>query len=250
MSIDPRLAVIDRRLAEVKRVVAVTGGKGGIGKSLVASTLALTLARGGSRTGLLDLDFTGPCDHVILGLDDRFPTEEFGIEPPELHGIHFMSVTYFVRATPTPLRGIDVTNALIELASITHWGALDVLVIDMPPGLGDATLDAVRLLRRAEFLFVASASRVVLETVRRTLRFHRELPSNVLGVLENMRRGESTAVRDLAADFAAPYLGGLPFDGDVEDAVGDADRLAGTRFAAALEPVARAMRPESEERGE
>jgi ATP-binding protein involved in chromosome partitioning len=238
---DPRPAAIATRLKDVRRVLAVTGGKGGIGKSLVSSTLAAELARQGRTVGLLDLDLTGPSDHVFLGLDDRFPTEEFGIDPPELHGVRFMSIAYFVGDHPAPLRGVDVTNALIELLAITNWRELDLLVIDMPPGLGDATLDAVRLLSRAEFLFVATASRVVLETVRRTLRFHRGLDSNVAGVLHNMDRGDPQSVRELATAFDAPWLDSLPFDKSVETAVGDMPALLKTPFGVALRGVVTAL---------
>jgi hypothetical protein len=102
---DPRYAVIGKRFAKVAKVRAVTGGKGGIGKSLVASTHALNLARSGMRVGLLDLDFTGPCDHLVLGMKTGFPTEEFGIDPSLQHGIHFLSITHFVGDDPAPLRG-------------------------------------------------------------------------------------------------------------------------------------------------
>lgn len=235
---DPRPAVIERRLQDVKRVLAVSGGKGGIGKSVIASTLALILARRGLRAGLLDLDLTGPCDHLILGLDDRFPTEEFGVEPPLLHGVRFMSVVYFVRDRPAPLRGADITGALLELLAITRWGELDALVIDMPPGLGDATLDTVRLLPRAEYLLVATPSRVVVDTVRRTLRFHVELQSRIAGVLQNMERNATSETRDLAAEFDLPYLGSVPYDEGLEAAIGEAERLAGTRAARALDEIA------------
>lgn len=231
---DPRYAAVDKRLEGVRRIVAVTGGKGGIGKSLIASTLALALARSGHRTGLLDLDLTGPCDHIVLGLDDRFPTEEFGIEPPVLHDIAFMSVAYFAGDHPAPLRGEDITNALLEILAITRWGDLDVLVVDMPPGLGDATLDAIRLMRRVEYLVVATDSRVVLETVRRSLRLLTELRTPILGVLENMRRRDSDRVRGLAGEFGVPFLGSVPFDDAVEEATGDVTRLSNTRIAGAL----------------
>ena len=235
--VDPRLAVIDERLRDVKRILAVTGGKGGIGKSMVASTLALTLAGQGRRTGLLDLDLTSPSDHVILGCDTHFPEEEFGIDPLQVHGIAFMSVTCFSGDTPAPLRGSDVTNALIELLAITRWGELDMLVIDMPPGLGDVTMDTVRLLRRAEYLAVATSSPVVLETVRKTLRLHGKLDSRMAGLLENMQRRESAAVAQLAAEHDVPHLGALPFDESIEQAVGDARKLEQTSFAAALKRV-------------
>jgi len=232
--VDPRLAAVRKQLSGSRRIVAVTGGKGGIGKSLVASTLALTLAESGVKTGLLDLDLTGPCDHVILGAGDGFPREENGLEPPLLHGMRFMSVTYFVRDEPAPLRGTDVSNALIELLAITRWGELDVLVVDMPPGLGDTTLDSVLLFDRAEYLVVATRSRVVLETVRRTLRLLAQTRSRITGVVENMQRDESAAVQELAREAGVPFLGALPFDESVEDACGQAEQLSATPFAQAV----------------
>jgi len=201
---DPRLAVVDKRLAGVDRVLAVTGGKGGTGKSVVASTLALILAGQGSSTGLLDLDFTGASDHLILGAESRFPTEEFGVDPLPVHGVGFMSVTLFAGGKPAPLRGEDVTNALLELLAITRWGDLDFLVIDMPPGLGDMTLDTIRLLPRAEYLAVATDSRVVLGMVRKTLQLHGALRTRVRGIVENMQRRDTSAVVELALELELP----------------------------------------------
>jgi ATP-binding protein involved in chromosome partitioning len=238
---DPRVAVVDKRLADVKRIVAVTGGKGGTGKSMVASTLALVFAEQGVRTGLLDLDLTGPSDHVILGARTGLPTEEFGVEPSSVHGIGLMSLAHFAGSNPVPLRGKDSTEALLELLAITRWGSLDFLVIDMPPGLGDATLDAVRLLPRAEYLAVATSSRVVLETTRKTLRLHAELQTRMRGLVENMCRQESPVVRDLAVEFALPLLGALPYDESLEETIGDPVRLSRTAFATALRDVSAAL---------
>ena len=230
---DPRLAVIEQRLERVGRIVAVTGGKGGIGKSVVSSTLALTLGES-ARVGLLDLDLTSPCDHLILGVDGQFPEEKAGIVPPVVHGVHFMSVSYFSGSHPAPLRGQDFSSALIELLAITRWGELDVLVVDMPPGIADAALDAVRLLRRAEHLVVATDSRIVVETVQRTLVLLKQIGAPVIGLVENMQRGEGEQVRALARDNGVPYLGAVPFDPAVEEATGAPDRLAATEVARAL----------------
>lgn len=235
--VDPRLAVIPRRLQGVRRILAVTGGKGGIGKSVVSSIAALALARAGRRVGLLDLDLTSPTDHVILGLDRRFPTEEFGLEPPDVSGVAFMSVQYFTGARATPLRGPEVTDALVELMAVTRWGELDALVIDMPPGIGDATLDAVRLLPRADYLVVANDSAVVIETVRRMLRLLTELKAPVAGVVENMARG-GTAVAELARSFGVPWLGAVPFDPALEAALGDPDRIVRTEAGRAIASIA------------
>jgi ATP-binding protein involved in chromosome partitioning len=103
--VDPRLAVIEKRLAGIRRIVAVSGGKGGIGKSVVASTLALTLADAGRRAGLLDLDLTGPCAHVIIGAEQELPEEKWGIEPPDVHGVRFISISYFVGPRPARCAG-------------------------------------------------------------------------------------------------------------------------------------------------
>lgn len=235
---DPRLAGIRKQLSHVQRILAVTGGKGGIGKSLIASTLALVLAEKGHRTGLFDLDFTGPCDHVVLGIDDHFPVEEFGIRPQAVNGVLFMSVSFFAGSRPTPLRGADITNALIELLAITRWEKLDFLVLDMPPGLGDTALDVARLLTRAEYLIVSTVSRVAIETVRRTIMLHFDLDSSITGIVENMSHHDSTTVSGLAAEFELPLLCRLPFDPMLEDAIGNTGRISRTRFFAGMRDLA------------
>ena len=184
---DPRLEIIDKRLKNIKRLIVVSGGKGGIGKSLIASTLTLTLSRSGYKVGLLDLDFCGPSAHVILGIKGIYPKEEKGIIPPEIYGIRFLSIIYYAGDNPSPLRGVDISNAIIELLAITQWGSLDFLIIDMPPGISDATLDVIRLMKRAEFLIVTTQSKVALETVKKVLKILKELRFPIIGVIENMR---------------------------------------------------------------
>ena len=236
---DPRRAVTDGRLAGARRLVAVGGGKGGIGKSLVAATLALGLAREGAAAGLLDLDFTGPCGHLFLGHRGGFPEERHGVVPPTVAGVRFMSIDCFGAAPFVPLRGAGFSEALLELLAITRWGELDFLVVDMPPGIGDPLLDSLRLLRRAEFLVVSTASRVVLETVGRTVDLLLSVGAPVLGLLENLRRGEGEAVARFARGRGLPFLGSVPFDEDVEPAIGDPDRLMRGDAGAAVAGIAR-----------
>ncbi len=232
--IDPRTAVVSDRLAGVQRIIGVTGSKGGIGKSVVASLLALSLADRGVRVGLFDLDFTSPSDHVVLGADRRFPDEEFGIDPHRVEGIDMMSVAFFAGDAPVPLRGDAATNALLELLAITRWSDLDVLVLDMPPGLGDTNLDVIRLLPRLEFLLVGNGSRVVIESVRRALTLFAELVVPMVGLLENMHRGTSTAIADLAAAHRVCFLGSIPYDETLEEALGDAASLRQTAVYAGV----------------
>lgn len=237
---DPRLAAAARNLAGIQAVLAVTGGKGGVGKSLVAATLALARSRAGRQVGLLDLDLTAPTAHVVLGSAGGFPREEDGIEPLACHGLRFLSVEPFARAAPIPLRGPEQGEVLRELLAITRWGELDLLVVDMPPGLGDPALDLVRLLPGARFLVVGAASRMVRETVRRCLAFLTDAGVPVAGVVENLARPEAAAtgggesLRRLAGSHRVPWLGTLPFDPAVEAALGDPERLLATAFGEAV----------------
>ncbi len=235
---DPRLAGIERRLAGVSRIIGVAGSKGGIGKSVVATSLALALADRGCRTGLFDLDFTSPSDHVVLGAHRSFPDEDFGIDPHDIHGVGVMSIAFFGADAAAPLRGEDTTNALLELLAITRWGARDILVLDLPPGLGDATLDVIRLMPRAEFLLLGTASPVVIESVRRALQLLTELRVPILGMVENMRRAESDVVAALAERHGVPLLGAIPFDPTLEEAFGDVSKLRATQVYAAVRGLA------------
>lgn len=228
---DPRLEVIDKRSEAIKRLIAVSGGKGGVGKSLVASTLALTLSKSGYKVGLLDLDFCSPSVHTILGIKGIYPKEEKGIVPPEIYGIKFMSIIYYAGDNPSPLRGVDISNAIIELFAITRWGSLDFLIIDMPPGIGDATLDMIRLMKRSEFLVITTQSILALKTTKKVLKMLKELEVPVIGVIENMRISKGSSVKEQIEEFDVSLLGEIAFDEDLEDSIGDVERLLKTDFA-------------------
>ena len=239
MSLDPRPAVIERRFAEVGRLVGVSGGKGGIGKTCTAALTALALAREGAAVGLLDLDFTGPCAHIVLGADARVPREDFGVLPLREAGLDFMSIACFSEGRATPLRGAALSDALVEMLCIVRWGRLDFLLIDMPPGLGDTLLDTARLVPRLEYLLVSTASRLATETVRRNLELLGRMQVPVAGLLETMRRRQSTAVEDLASAAGVPFWGAVPFDPLLEEALGDPSALEGTKAFAAVAAAVR-----------
>jgi ATP-binding protein involved in chromosome partitioning len=231
-AIDPREIAISARLKGVKRIIPVVSGKGGVGKSLVSTTLALVLAEKGYRIGLLDLDFHGASDHVILGFEPKeFPEEDRGVVPPTVHGVKFMTIAYYTEDRPTPLRGKEISDALIELLTITRWDELDYLIIDMPPGLGDQLLDVLRFLKRGEFLVVATPSKLSLNVVRKLIELLKEEGHKVLGVVENMKLDEEKDVERLAEEFSVPYLVGIPFYPDLDAKVGNVDELLKTEFA-------------------
>lgn len=231
---DPRLSVIDERLKDVKRIIAVSGCKGGIGKSIVSCTLALQLSRLGYKVGLLDLDFFSPSDHIVLGAKLSFPEEEKGLIAPEVSGIKFMSIVYFIENKANPLRGIDVSNAIIELLAITLWRKLDFLIIDMPPGIGDATLDIIRVIKRMEFLLISTQSKLAWESVKRMVEMLKELNVPIFGIIENMRRTNAAFIEKRAKLLDVRFLGSIDFDDKLEEAIGKPNALIKTKFAEQL----------------
>lgn len=229
--IDQRTSTIEDRMKGVKKIIAVSSGKGGVGKSLIASTLALILAKKGCKVGLFDIDFTSPSTHVILGVKGVQPKEEKGIVPPEVHGLKYMSITYYSNDLVAPLRGADVTNALIELLSITRWGKLDYLILDMPPGIGDATLDLIRLIKNIRFLIVTTSSQLAFETVEKLVSLLETLKIQIIGVVENMKMNNSKTIRQQTEKLGLKLLAEIPYDPDVEEAIGDTDKLLDTVLA-------------------
>ena len=235
---DPRTTLINKRLSRIGRIIAVSSGKGGVGKSLVATTLALELARSGYKVGLFDLDFTSPSTHLIMGVKNVQPKEDKGIIPPVMKGLAYMSLIHFSGDQAAPLRGVDVSNALIELLAVTQWGELDFLVLDMPPGIGDAVLDLVRLVKRIEFLIVTTPSRLAFETVKKQVCLLQDLQVPIIGVVENMKMDKSENIARETEKLGLKFLAGIPYDPEVEDAIGDLTKLRSTTIAKKIQEVA------------
>jgi ATP-binding protein involved in chromosome partitioning len=228
---DVRTSVIDKRLGKIKRIISIASGKGGVGKSLVAASFSLSLSKKGYKVGLLDLDIYGPSSHIILGINDfSFPKEEKGILPHEVSGIKFMSIVYFSQDKPAPFRGTDITNVIIELLAITLWEELDYLIIDMPPGIGDETLDVIHLIKKSEFVVVSTPSKVALGAVDKLLNILKELKLPVLGIVENMKINDLTLIQDYAKEKDFRYLGSVSYDWDLEGSIGFPDKLMNSCF--------------------
>ena len=237
-AMDPRTTVINERLKRINRIIAVSSGKGGVGKSIVATTLALTLAQSGYKVGLFDLDFTSPSTHLIMGVKNAHPKEDKGIIPPIVKGLKYMSLIHFSGDQATPLRGADVSNALIELLAVTQWGELDFLVLDMPPGISDAVLDLVRLVKRIEFLIVTTPSRLAFETVKKQVRLLQDLKVPIIGVVENMKMDRAKNIEHETEKLGVKFLAGIPYDPKMEEAIGDEMKLRHTALAQRIRKVA------------
>jgi ATP-binding protein involved in chromosome partitioning len=240
---DPRIGIVEERLKGVRNIIAVSSGKGGVGKSLIASTLALTLARRNYKVGLFDLDFTSPSTHVILGVEGLQPKEEKGIIPPQVHGLRYMSIVYYSGEYASPLRGADVSNALIELLAITRWNNLDFLIIDLPPGISDATLDVIRLVKKIEFLIVTTPSRLAFETVRKLINLLSELGIPIIGVIENMKMKESLFIQQQIEGRDIRFWGEIRFDTELEEAIGNVNKLLATQLGKKLGEIAKNLEP-------
>jgi ATP-binding protein involved in chromosome partitioning len=238
---DPRTGIISDRLKDVGRIVAVSSGKGGVGKSLIASTLALALAKKGCRVGLFDLDFTSPSTHLILGAGDAKPTEEKGLVPPKVAGLTYMSLIYYSGDQAAPLRGAETSNALIELLAVTLWGKLDFLVIDSPPGIGDTMLDLVKLVPRIEFLIVTTPSQLAFETVKKQIRLLKELKIPIVGIVENMKIAPSEIVKKGTERLDVRLLSEVPFDQAVEAAIGSPQLLLATKLGEKVQRIAQTV---------
>ena len=236
--IDPRPTIISKRLASIDRVIAVASGKGGVGKSMVSSGLALSLSKKGYTVGLLDLDLYGPSSHIILGVKPKgFPEENQGIIPPLVHGIKFMSIVYFTEDKPGAFRGIDITNIIIELLTITKWGSLDYLIIDMPPGIGDEFLDVLGLIKPCEFLLVTTPSKVAMGAVMKLTSLLTELKAPILGTIENMQLTEKSAKQEEQPKKSKQYLGSVRFDTSLEETIGKPEKFLQTSFMKDLQSL-------------
>ncbi|MFC7473347.1 Mrp/NBP35 family ATP-binding protein [Dankookia sp. GCM10030260] len=234
-------------LPDVGKIVAVASGKGGVGKSTTAVNLAVALAAQGLRVGLLDADIYGPSLPQMLGAQEKPRTEGNTIIPLQRWGLKAMSIGFLVDAeTPMIWRGPMVMGALEQMMGQVAWGALDIMVVDMPPGTGDAQLTMSQRVPLAGAVIVSTPQDVALLDARRGVRMFEKVNVPVLGVIENMsyyccpKCGDRADIfghggaRAEAAKMGVEFLGELPLKIDIR-LLAD----AGTPIVAA--------RPETEE---
>ena len=240
------------RLPDVRAIIAVGSGKGGVGKSTVAANLAISLARQGARVGLIDADIYGPSMPVMLGLTDVRPTATADgkkIIPIEVYGIQVMSMGFMLEADQAVIwRGPMLGRALQQFIEDVAWGDLDYVVVDMPPGTGDVALSLAQLLPVSGAIVVTTPQDVAFADVRRAIKLFETTRTPVLGIVENMSHfvcdqcdkqheifGESR-VEDHARRHDIEVLGQLPLDSVTAVA---ADRGEPIIIAAPDSPAAR-----------
>lgn len=218
-------------LPDVTHIIAVASGKGGVGKSTVAVNLALALAAEGHDTGILDADIYGPSLPRMLGISSPPQSADGKImEPLEKYGVKAMSIGFLIEEnTPMIWRGPMVMGALEQMMRDVNWGALDVLVVDMPPGTGDAQLTMAQRVPLAGAVIVSTPQDIALIDARRGLAMFNKVNVPVFGIIENMSRficphcgGESHifghgGARDCAAELGVPFLGEIPLDIEIRE---------------------------------
>jgi len=239
-------------IGQIKNVVAVASGKGGVGKSTVAVNLALAWAVQGARVGILDADIYGPSQPLMLGLTGQHPSSTDGkhLQPLSAHGVAAMSIGFLVEAEqPMVWRGPMVTQAMTQLLSETDWGALDYLVVDMPPGTGDIQLTLAQRVPVAGAVIVTTPQDIALADARKGLKMFEKVSVPVLGIVENMSIhvcsncghaehifGAGGGAR-MAQEYGVTLLGELPLDSRIRE---EADGGRPTVIAAPQSPRAQA----------
>lgn len=222
-------------LPDVKFIVAVASGKGGVGKSTVATNLAVALAGQGHNVGLLDADVFGPSGPRMMGLAGRPEiTAERKLVPPVNHGVKVMSIGFLVPDDQAVVwRGPMVMGALEQMMKDVAWGPLDILVVDMPPGTGDAQLTMAQRVPLAGAVIVSTPQDVALLDARKGIAMFKKVAVPILGIVENMSYFQCPAcghrtdifahggARHEAESMGAPFLGEIPIEAAVR-AAGDA----------------------------
>lgn len=216
-------------IAGVQHIIAVASGKGGVGKSTVAVNLALAIAAEGHRTGLLDADIYGPSIPMMMGLRGSQPTAiDKRIQPLSRYGIALMSLGFLVEEdTPLVWRGPMVHSAVTQFLREVDWGELDYLVVDLPPGTGDAHLTLTQAVPLDGAVIVTTPQEIALIDAKKGLRMFDKVGARILGIVENMGSfvcpgcGEEHPIfgagggRATAERFNVPFLGTIPLSVDV-----------------------------------
>jgi ATP-binding protein involved in chromosome partitioning len=243
-------------LQQIRNVIAVASGKGGVGKSTVAVNLALALAADGAAVGLLDADIYGPSQPHMLGLVGKQPSSLDGktMQPLLAYGLQVMSIGFLVDPDqPMVWRGPMVTSALNQLLQQTTWHDLDYLIVDMPPGTGDIQLTLSQQVPVSGAVIVTTPQDIALLDARKGLAMFRKVSVPVLGVIENMSThicsacGHAEAIfgtgggLQMATDFDVPLLAALPLDARIREqtdsgrptVIADPDSAAAQEYFAA-----------------
>ena len=213
----------DRRISgqvgqQFRNTIAVSSGKGGVGKSTIAVNLAISLAQQGARVGLLDADILGPNIPTMMGVDTMPPVRDRKMVPAENYGVKFISMAFLVKPDqPLIWRGPMLHGAIQQLLTDVDWGELDYLLVDLPPGTGDAQLTLAQVLPLSGALVITQPMQVAADDALRGMKTFEKLEVPIIGVIENMSGPMfgSGAGELLASQYDVDYLGSVPMEAEV-----------------------------------
>jgi ATP-binding protein involved in chromosome partitioning len=212
---------ISQRLNRIKTKLGVYSGKGGVGKTTVAVNLACYLATQGYSVGLLDADIDCPNASHVMGITDRPQVGDGVIQPVEAHGVKVVSMAFFQQREDEAIifRGPMIHNAINQFLQMTDWGALDFLVVDLPPGTSDAPLTVMQALTMDGFVVVTTPQNLAAMDAKRSINMIKKLNVDVLGVVENFTGGVfgSGAGQQMASDMGLRFLGQIALRADYRD---------------------------------
>ena len=220
---DPRYKLAERRLRDIKSVLLVGSGKGGVGKSLVSVTIALGFAESGFKVGLFDADLHGPTSFRIIGATPICKGTKDGIQPSIAYDIKTISVGLFASNDALTFRSDSKENLLLDLFAETNWGELDLLVVDLPPGTGDEVLTTIRVFKdKAKGIVVSTPSILSTMVVRRLISLFKNEGIEILGLIENMAyincNGKIIRPFGMLSDIDdVKVLASLPIDPKIEE---------------------------------
>ncbi len=203
---------------QFRNTIAVSSGKGGVGKSTIAVNLAVSLAQQGARVGLLDADILGPNIPMMMGVDQMPPVKNRKMMPAENYGVKFISMAFLVKPDqPLIWRGPMLHSAIQQLLTDVDWGELDYLIIDLPPGTGDAQLTLAQVIPLSGALVITQPMQVAAADALRGLKTFEKLDVPIIGVIENMSGSVfgTGAGKKLADSHNTDYLGSVPMDGQI-----------------------------------
>ncbi len=223
-----------RGIKDVRHIIAVASGKGGVGKTTVAVNLAVALAQKGLKAGILDADIHGPDVHILMGLEGERPfTREGMLIPPERYGVKVVSMGLLApEGQPIVWRGPLIMKALKEFAAHVEWGVLDFLLVDLPPGTGDAPLTVAQSFPLRGAIIVTTPQKVALSDVARCVGMFEDLKVPTIGLIENMSflrlirpDGSEEKVdifgegggEKMAQQLRVPFLGKIPLEPQVRE---------------------------------
>lgn len=201
-----------------RNTIAVSSGKGGVGKSTISVNLAISLAQQGARVGLLDADILGPNIPMMMGVEKMPPPQNRKLIPAEKHGVKFISMAFLVKPDqPLIWRGPMLHSAITQLLTDVEWGELDYLVVDLPPGTGDAQLTLAQVLPLSGAIVVTQPMQVAASDALRGMLTFEKLDVPIIGIIENMS-GEifgTGAGTVLAEKYNTDFLGSVPMDANI-----------------------------------